>query len=253
MSLYENLIALVNKYFYKTDEKPAKYNEWLTNTYSNGKWYICEDFIYHNDGSDTELYNPQNAIITTENGMLKITTDTNGEKKVSFPTEWFTADDNVYMEMTYCGGTTQPIALCLNTESNNNVGWLSYNGTSTFVNALGSSSINVTQTATIGDVFRLERDNGVTNFYQNGELFFSGSRTFNDKFRLGFYTNNGRVQSWKDIKIGYVTRQFKIQNEHLLVNKDYENIYKLENGHLYVDTDDVTQYKIENKHLYKER
>ena len=251
MSLRDNLITLLNQSFFKTEEKPAKYMEWLISEYSNGKWYICENFIYHNNGSDIELYNPQNAIITTENGILKITTNTDGEKKVSFPTEWFTTYDNVYMEMTYCGGTTQPIALCLNTENNNSVGWLSYDGASTFVNALGSSNINITHTATIGDVFRLERYNGVTDFYQNGELLFSGSRTFNDKFRFGFYTNNGRVQSWKDIKIGYITRQLKIQNEHLLVNEIYENSYKLENSHLYVDTDDITQYKIKDKHLYK--
>lgn len=205
MSLYENLIALVNKYFYKTEEKPMKYNEWLTNTYSNGKWYICEDFIYHNDGSDTNLHNPQGATITTSNGYLTITTDTNGEKKVNFPTEWFDKDANVYMEMTYCGGTGQPIAVCFNGQNNTTFGWVSYDGVSSFSNALSGSGTNVTATINLGDVFRLERDNGISNFYQNGILLFQTTRAFTESFRLGFYTNNGRVQSWKDIKIGYIT------------------------------------------------
>lgn len=30
MGLLENIITLVNKYFYKTEEKPVKYYEWLT-------------------------------------------------------------------------------------------------------------------------------------------------------------------------------------------------------------------------------
>lgn len=41
--LLENLITLINKYFYKTEEKPVKYNEWLTSEYVNGVWYIGEE------------------------------------------------------------------------------------------------------------------------------------------------------------------------------------------------------------------
>ena len=255
MSLYEDLIALVNKYFYKTEEKPAKYNEWLQNGYSNGTWYLCEDFIYFNDGSDTNLHNPQGATITTNNGYLTITTNTDGEKKVNFPTEWFDKDANVYMEMTYCGGSVQPIGICFNNTSNSTYGWVSYDpSTSRFSNALSGSGTNVTGIIIkIGDVFRLERDNDVSKFYQNGELLFSFTRFFPDTFRFGFYTNNSRVQSWKNIKIGYVTRVFEIKSNHLYMKDEYKDYYKIENGHLYVDTNDITQYKIENKHLYKEQ
>ena len=41
--LYNNIIALLGNYFYKTEEKPTKYNEWLTSEYANGKWYIGEE------------------------------------------------------------------------------------------------------------------------------------------------------------------------------------------------------------------
>lgn len=200
---YDNITQLLNKYFYKTEEKPTKYNEWVTSYYSNGKWYLCEDFLYFNDGSDIKLYNPQNAIITTKNGILTITTNTTGEKKVSFPTEWFSTSDNVFVEMTWCGGANQPIALSLNNSSNNSVGWLSHNGNSTFTNGLSTSSRSVTGTIELGDVFRLSRENGVTKFYQNGVLLFQATRSISD-FRFGFYTNNSRVQSWKDIKVGYI-------------------------------------------------
>jgi len=45
MPLLENIIIFINKYFYKTEEKPVKYAEWLTSEYTNGVWYICEDNI----------------------------------------------------------------------------------------------------------------------------------------------------------------------------------------------------------------
>lgn len=42
MSLHDNLINLLNQSFFKTEEKPAKYMEWLESEYLNGKWYIGE-------------------------------------------------------------------------------------------------------------------------------------------------------------------------------------------------------------------
>lgn len=43
MSLRDNLITLISKYFYKREEKPEKYEEWLISEYVNGKWYIGEE------------------------------------------------------------------------------------------------------------------------------------------------------------------------------------------------------------------
>lgn len=40
MSLRDNLITLLNKYFYKREEKPVKYSQWLTSQYENGTWYL---------------------------------------------------------------------------------------------------------------------------------------------------------------------------------------------------------------------
>ena len=249
--LLDNIISFTHTYFYKTEEKPVKYNEWLKTGYSNGIYYIGEDWIYFNDGSDTDLHNPQGATITTNNGYLTITTSTNGEKKVNFPTQWFTPNENVYMEMTYCGGSVQPIALCFNNTSNTTYGWVSYDPTTNkFSNALSGSGVSVSGTIKIGDVFRLERVAGDSRFYQNGRLLFTYTRTFGGNFRLGFYTNNSRVQSWKNIKIGYVKRIFEIKNNHLYVIDSSDESYKLENGHLYVDSS--SNYKIENNHLYRE-
>lgn len=45
MSLRDNLINLLNQSFFKTEEKSAKYMEWLESEYTNGKWYINETTI----------------------------------------------------------------------------------------------------------------------------------------------------------------------------------------------------------------
>lgn len=42
MFLYEDLVTLIHKYFYKTEEKPETYYEWLISEYKNGIWYIGE-------------------------------------------------------------------------------------------------------------------------------------------------------------------------------------------------------------------
>ena len=79
--LLENLITLVNKYFYKTEEKPVKYSEWLTSEYKNGIWYIGEKaipffgvrnhmLITNTDTSNWKIEN--NHLYTKDNGNYKI-------------------------------------------------------------------------------------------------------------------------------------------------------------------------------------
>lgn len=201
-----NVKRLINQYVYTKEETRQNFDNFMENSlcYSNGELCLAENYIYYNSGSDADLYNPQNAIITTNNDILSITTNTSGEKKVSIPYE-FEKNDNAFIELTWCGGSIQPIALMFTKGGTNHFGWVSYwiDGTH-FDDALDSVSTDVTGTIQIGDVFRLERNNGVSKFYQNGNLLFSYSRTFTENYRFGFYTNNGRVQSWKNIKIGYL-------------------------------------------------
>lgn len=202
----ENVKTLLKQYLYTKEETRQNFDNFINNNlcYSNGELCLAENYIYYNSGEDINLHNPQNAIITTNNGFLTITTNTSGEKKVNLPTQWFDKNDNVYMEMTYCGGSSQPIAICFNRQNNTTFGWVSHNGVSSFSNALSGSGTNVTATISLGDVFRLERNQGVSKFYQNGTLLFQTTRTFTENFRLGFYTNKGRSQSWKNIKVGRI-------------------------------------------------
>ena len=127
-TLLNNLIELINQYVYTKTETKDNFDNYIEDYlyYVNGVFSSTKNLIYFNDGSDTDLYNPQNAIITTSNNILTITTSSSGENKVSFPTIWFDKDANCYMEMTYQGGTSQPIAICFNRQSNTTWGSVSY-------------------------------------------------------------------------------------------------------------------------------
>lgn len=61
MSLRNNLITLLSKYFYKREEKPVKYSEWITSKYKNGDLYIGETTIEQNitDVTRTVVNNSQ--------------------------------------------------------------------------------------------------------------------------------------------------------------------------------------------------
>lgn len=61
MSLRNNLITLLSKYFHKREEKPVKYSEWITSKYKNGDLYIGETTIEQNitDVTRTLVNNPQ--------------------------------------------------------------------------------------------------------------------------------------------------------------------------------------------------
>lgn len=206
-TLLNNLVELVNQYVYTKTETKDNFDNYIEDYiyYVNGVFSSTKNLIYFNSGSDIDLYNPQNATITTSNNILTITTSSSDEKKVSFPTIWFDKDANCYMEMTYQGGTSQPIAICFNRQSNTTWGSVSYDPSNNrFSNSLSGIRVNVSGTISVGDVFRLSRENGVSKFYQNGTLLFQATRSFTDSFRLGFYTNNGRSQSWSNIKVGYL-------------------------------------------------
>ena len=61
MSLRDNLITLLNKYFYKKEEKPKKYKEWLTSQYENGTWYLGE---YNNVFNQIQEFGEERTYIT---------------------------------------------------------------------------------------------------------------------------------------------------------------------------------------------
>lgn len=202
--LYDKVFALFNQWLNTTEEDYDDFQEWISDRfiYLNGRLHF-PSIVYSNHLTN-DLNNPQNATITTTSDYIQITTSTSGEKKVNIPSTSFTTSDNVFIEWTYVsGGTTQPIAFSMNNSSNSaSGGYFSYNGSS-FTFALGTST-TLSRTLNNGDKILVARYNGYTEVYHNGVLIHRTSKSISGSYQFGFYTNSGRVQRLKNIKVGYL-------------------------------------------------
>ncbi len=99
------------------------------------------------------------------------------------------------------GGTAQPVALIIgNRDALSYQGYCSYDGVSSWIWGFGTSSTKY-KSISVGAKIRLRRINGLTELYVNDELYFSSAQTINGNCTFGHYTNNGRRQQLKDIKI----------------------------------------------------
>lgn len=203
-SLYLKVYNLFNQWLSTRDDDYADLSLWIQDKYMyvNGR-LIFPNILYTNHNT-LNLHNPQGANITSTDEYIQITTNTSSEKKVNIPTEWFASNSNVFIEWTYVdGGTVQPMAFSINNSSNSaSGGYFSYNG-STFSFVLGSNT-SLTRTVNNGDKILVVRYNGYTEVYHNNILIHRASKSISGDYRFGFYTNNGRVQRLKDIKVGYL-------------------------------------------------
>ena len=165
--------------------------------------YDSPRVYYRNDGTVLDLTYQSGASVTSVDGELVITTSTSGEKKVNFPTGYFTNSENVCCEMEYRGGGgSQIFAISLNNSSNSSQGYVSMGASDTTmyfaIAQNGTSTVPVD--LQVGDIFRFVRENGYTKVYQNGTLLKEEYRSISN-YRFGFYTNNGRIQKWDNITI----------------------------------------------------
>lgn len=166
-------------------------------------WRRLNDETYYNDGTRTsDLTIGSNVSVTVENGALKITTSTSGEKYVSFPLS-LTSSQNFIFEFEVAKlGTNQHLSVYLKTPATATGFWVGYNvSTSKFSGGVGGSPFDVTGTVSVGDKFRIKQENGVISFYQNDNLLYSKSATLSGTYTTGFYTNSGIVQYIKNIKL----------------------------------------------------
>ena len=170
--------------------------ESLTETYS------IEDIDYYNDGTKTTgLINNSNATITTENGAIRITTSTNGEKEVFYPLQLSNSENFSYEIETVSGGNTNPITLIIESGSSSKC-WIAYVSLdSKYAGRINNNYVEYIKSFNGGDKLKLTVVNGVTNFYFNDTFVTSQSSNYSSSFKVGHYTNNGRVQYVKNIKI----------------------------------------------------
>lgn len=172
-----------------------------------------EDCYYFNDGTVNNIVSASGTTITVENGALKVTTSSSSEKKFYFPTNSkFSSSANVEFsyecarETNDSSGHAQIVGLSLN--PSNTVatqGYCSYTVSSNDTGGYWSCSFNndsFTSNVALakGDKIKLVREGGSTKLYQNDNLLRSVSRSVSD-FYFGGYTNQNRIQRFKNIKI----------------------------------------------------
>ena len=165
--------------------------------------FAIEDIAYYNSGDHiTGLVNPSSADVSTNGTYITITTNTNGEKWV-YPSLDFTTNDNFSIEAEYGGvGTTQFLTLFIKDPSYN-YAYVVFNDSGVYGRIFNNSgNISKSMTPQAGDKLKLEHNNGTTTIYVNDVSLYSKSGSYGSgTFHLGFYTNNGRVQTIKNIKI----------------------------------------------------
>lgn len=168
-------------------------------------FYEILDADYFNDGTTLSgIVTPSNASSTISDGAIKYTTSTSGEKNIYYNVP-LTDSDNFEFECEIAKiGVSQSIAMYIKNSTTSTGCWFSYeDSTGKFGGGCtGSSFGNVDLGAlAVGDKIKIKRIDGVLSIYKNNSLIYSKTTTFGSTYYIGHYTNNGREQYVKNIKI----------------------------------------------------
>ena len=166
---------------------------------------LVEDCEYWNDGSHTRGIDTQSGVsFDVQNGAMVVTTTRTSERKWVYSTPYYYSNDDVMMEFESARedetGNIIGISLHPNPTSTS-MGWAGYwTAENNWNMSLNNYNIHVPHTLEKGDIIRFVREQGYTSLYHNDDLIQSEFRSISS-FRFGGYTNNGRLQRLKNIKI----------------------------------------------------
>ena len=160
------------------------------------KTYAIQDCQYWNDGSSVGSLEVGSNVSCTSNGSyITITTSTSGEKDVKLPVA-LTGDWEYDVELAENLPTNSQLTFKIGTGQQ--WGAVNYNNTIT-VNLGSSESFN--KTVSKGMVLKITYISGVMTVYWNNEQLTYKSLTLGSGVKMGYYTNNGRYQYLKNIKL----------------------------------------------------
>ena len=162
------------------------------------KTYSIEDCWEYYDGSSVTGLSIDSGVSCTSNGSyITITKNTSGERYVYLSKTLANSDNWEFSVEIAQLGTEQTLAVGFNNATF--YGGTSENDTKYF-SAMGSM-VSKNKTPSVGDVYKVIRENGVTTVMINDETIDSKTVSHNTSFKCGFYTNNGRIQNVKNIKL----------------------------------------------------
>jgi hypothetical protein len=162
-----------------------------------------EDVQYFNDGSSlTGLDVKSGVSCTLEDGYIRITTSTSGEKFV-YPPVCYTGSDN--WEASFQCRTSNYNSQAFGFQMEN-CGTTTYSGDSQYTagyptslgNCMGQGNVNCTLTD--NDTVTFRRLNGSWIILVNDTVLVTRSYSWSNSRVPGFYTNQGRVQYLKNLK-----------------------------------------------------
>ena len=158
-----------------------------------------EDCYYFNDGTSVNGLEIDSGVSCTSNGTyITITKNSSGEQYVYLPHTLTNTDNWLYEVEIADTGTMNPIALVFD----NSRKWGNYT-TSNNQWHMDFGGEDVTNgSCNVGDIVTITREDGVdTAMLNNTTQLSKRTATHYNTFKVGFYTNQGRQQNIKNIKL----------------------------------------------------
>lgn len=159
--------------------------------------YEVEDCLYVNTGETSSLTIDSGVSCTIEDGAIKITKNTSGEKFVNCSYDFVSQDHEIIFTIPKIDSNTNvPLGFAVY-RGTTQIYWAGYNksnGRFDTKNGSKTTSLNV------GDTIRILKSGSNLTAYINNEIISTVS-TASSGIRLGFYTNSGYVQYIDNIKV----------------------------------------------------
>lgn len=159
--------------------------------------YAIEDCYYTNTGVTSSLTIDSGVSCTIEDGAIKITKSTSGEKFVTCKYDYVSANHEISFTVpTISSSTNVPLGFAVYTNSTQ-IYWAGYNKSQ---GRFDSKAGSKTTTFSAGDTIRIVKSGSNLTAYVNNTSISSVS-TATSGIRLAFYTNNNYIQYIDDIKV----------------------------------------------------
>lgn len=157
-----------------------------------------EDCKFYNSGDKVSNLEIGSNVSCTSNGSyITITTSTSGEKYVKLPVTL--ANDWQYEVEVAETGSNQDLTFII--DIGGCWGAIPHNGSNMSITLTGGSSVNYPFSGSIvGGKLKITCISNTITVYFNNTLLVSRYREVSG-YKMGFYTNNGRVQKVKNIKL----------------------------------------------------
>lgn len=160
--------------------------------------YVIEDCYYANTGTTSTLTIDTGVSCTIEDGAIKITKSTSGEKFVTCNYDYYNTNQEISFKVPKINSSTNvPLGFAVYRSDGSQIYWAGYSKSGGKFDSKGGST---TATFSAGDTIRIMKSGSTLTAYK-GETSISSVSTATSGIRLAFYTNNNYIQYIDDIKV----------------------------------------------------